>query len=276
MPTNFSYWKKQDKPLFKDLDWNIPEQKSNHVAIIGGNSQNFAPIVKISEFLATNYPVKTVETILPDALKSKLPPALPNLTFLPSTTSGSFDRSPLLAETLARADFLFFAGDLTKNSITAVALSEALKTLYQDPSDSDFELTPDRAKILLTRDAVDLLIAESEFLLGSSAIYVASMVQLQKVFRAVYYPRAILLSAPLMQIVETLHKFTLSYPVTIVTFHEGQILVANAGKIISTPIENTKYTPISLWSGELASHITAMNLWTPTQSLEATAAAILK
>ncbi len=275
MPTSFNYWKKQDQPLFKDLDWNIPEQKSNHIAIIGGNGQNFAPIIKISEFLSTNYPVKTVETILPDALKAKLPPALPNLTFLPSTASGSFNRSPLLSEILQRPDFLFLAGDLTKNSVTAIAITEALKTIYPDPSEPEFKPNSHQ-KILITRDAIDLLIAESEFLLGNGAILVASMAQLQKIFRAVYYPRVVMLSAPLMQTVETLHKFTLTYPATIVTFHEGQVLVANAGKIISTPIEMTKYTPISLWNGELASHIVAMNLWVPNQPLEATTAAVLK
>ena len=258
---NFPYWQRQDKPLFKDLDWNIPEQKSNSVAVVGGNSQNFASVVKISEFLAAHFPIKTVETILPDSLKSKLP-ALPNLTFLPSTASGSFDRSPLLAETLKKSDFIFLAGDLTKNSITSVALAEALKKL------------PDQ-KLLLTRDAVDLLAADSEFLLENGAIFVASMAQLQKISRAVYYPRVLMLSAPLTQTIETLHKFTLSYPATILTFHEGQIIVAGDGKIITTPLESTTYTPLSLWSGELASKIVAMNLWTP-KPLEATAAAILK
>ena len=33
-----------------------------------------------------------------------------------------------------------------------------------------------------------------------------------------------MLSAPLLNIVETLHKFTLSYPITILTFHEGNII----------------------------------------------------
>lgn len=276
MPTSFSYWTKQDKPLFKDLDWNIPEQKTGHVAVIGGNRQNFAPIIKISEFLVANFPIKTVETVLPDALRSMFPSGLPNLTFLPSTASGSFDRSPLLAEALQKPDFIFLAGDLTKNSITAVALAEAFKSILADPSDPDFELKDGCKKALITRDSADLLVAESEFLLSNGVFFVVSMAQLQKIFRAVYYPRVLMLSAPLMQVIETLHKFTLTYPATITTFHEGQILVANGGKIISTPLERTEYTPVGLWGGELASKILTMNLWNPGKPLEATAAAVLK
>ena len=286
MPTSYPYWKKQTKPLFEELDWNIPEQKTSHVTVVGGNSQNFANVVKISEFLSTNFPIKTVETILPDALRKNFPAGLPDLTFLPSTASGSFDRSPLLAEAIADSDFIFLAGELTKNSITAVAIADALKSIY-GPESPTFSLDtpatiaaptalPLAPRLLITRDSADLLLAESEFLLSAGTFYVVSMAQLQKIFRAVYYPKVLMLSSPLAQVVETLHKFTLTYPATILTFHEGQILVASDGKIISTPIETTNYTPISLWSGELASRVLAMNLFTPGQPLAATAAAILK
>ncbi len=285
MNNTFPYWTRQDKPLFQDLDWNIPEQKSGHVTIIGGNSQNFANVIKISEFLGNRFPIKTIKTILPDSLRNNLPPALPNITFLPSTPSGSFDRSPLLAEHLQDTDFIFLAGDLTKNSITAVALAETFKTILGEPDTTDLSAvfsksssqnSADHPKILVTRDSADLLIAESENLLLNGAIFVVSLVQLQKIFRAVYYPKVLMLSSPLIQIIETLHKFTLSYPATILTFHENQIIVAHGGKIVTTPLEQTTYSPITLWSGELASKVVAMNLWNPTQPLEATSAAIHK
>ena len=85
----------------------------------------------------------------------------------------------------------------------------------------------------------------------------------------------IMLSQPLVPVVETLHKFTLSYPTTILTFHQNQIIVANSGDITTTPNENTLYTPLSLWAGQLAGKIAAINLYTPKQPLKATTAAIL-
>lgn len=85
----------------------------------------------------------------------------------------------------------------------------------------------------------------------------------------------IMLSQPLLPVVETLHKFTLSYPATIVTFHQNQIIVANSGDVTTTPIENTRYTPLSLWSYQLAGKIATLNLYNPNQPLKATTAAIL-
>lgn len=79
--SDLSYWHKQTQPLFDNLIWNIPEQKTGHVAIVGGNSQNFSSVIRVSEFINQSFPIKTLTTVLPDALRGKLPP-LPNLDFL--------------------------------------------------------------------------------------------------------------------------------------------------------------------------------------------------
>ena len=105
-------------------------------------------------------------------------------------------------------------------------------------------------------------------------IFIATMAQLQKLFRGLMYPKIILLSSPILPIVETLHKFTLSYKATILTFHQGQIIVANGGKIITTPIEETNYVPIGLFTSELSAKIAALNLWNPNKPLESTNSAI--
>ncbi len=84
-----------------------------------------------------------------------------------------------------------------------------------------------------------------------------------------------MLSQSLVMAVETLHKFTLSYPATILTFHEQQIIVAEGGQIVSTPLEKTKYSVLELWSGGLAAKVAGYNLYNPGQSFKATAAAIL-
>lgn len=260
--SDLSYWQKQEKPLFEDLIWNIPEQKTGRISLIGGNSQSFHTIVRLSESLSQTFPLRAVVTTLPDSLRISLPP-IENLNFAPSTESGSFAKSPALASAIIDADFTIIAGDLSKNSATAIAFSEALSPL-------------ENPHLLLTRDTIDLLAPSIAPLLNNRNLFlVASLVQLQKVFRSIYYPKMIMLSQPLVAIVETLHKFTLSYPATILTFHEENIIVAKDGNIITTNISKTPYTPISLWSGELAGKVAALNLYNPTKPLETTAAALL-
>lgn len=256
------YLRKQDQPLFKDLEWNFPEKKSGRVAVVGGHGHNFASIIKLSEYLAGNYPLERVQTILPDSLRGQLP-NLPNISFASSTESGSFAKSEELNSSVASADFSIFAGDFSRNSATAIAVIDALKT-SERPA-------------LLTRDAIDLIESGiSEIIEDHLLFLVASMPQLQKIFRSLYYPRMIMLSQPLLSAVETLHKFTLSYEnCTILTLHQGQVIIASHGEIITTPLEKTPYTPLTLYTGTLPAALTAYNLWNPGKPLEASASALL-
>ena len=255
------YWHKiTDKKPYSDLEWNIPEQKTGRVNLIGGNSNSFAVVAKTAGFITDTFPVKDLNVILPDSLRGKIPP-IPGVNFSASTDSGSFAKSPLLNEYVGSADFSIFIGDLSKNSATSIAISEAIKN-------------SDRP-VLLTRDSIDLISTEMINIVERENLFiVGSMSQLQKLFRAVYYPKMILLSEPLLPVIETLHKFTLSYKVTILTFHQEQIIVAHNGNINTIPIGNTTYTPLSLWSGELAAKIALNNLYSPGKPLEATTFAI--
>lgn len=266
--SDLSYWQKQVKPLFNDLIWNIPEQRTGQINIIGGNSQSFHPIIRIGEFLNQTFPLRNVQILLPDALRGQLPP-IANINFAPSTNSGSLDKSPQLAEMFDSGDFIIVAGDLSKNSSTAIAISDAITTNLKH---SETQTKP----LLITRDSIDLLTESFNSILTHPQLFiVASMLQLQKIFRATYYPKMIMLSQPLIPIIETLHKFTLTYPATILTFHENTIIIANNGNIVTTPIANTDYSPISLWSGQLAAKVAALNLYNPQKPLEATTAAVL-
>ena len=246
---------------YSDLYWNIPEQKQGAINIIGGNSQTFRTPVKVAEFLSTSYPVRDLKIILPDALKNKLPP-LGNMFFVSSTNSGSIADSSLLAETLNSADFNLIIGDLSKSSITAKAIESVCKGTTKPT--------------MITRDTVDLIaenITETT-LMNENLILFGSMVQFQKIFRAVYYPKVLLLSQSLLQVAEALRKFTLSYPVSLITFHSGQILVAQNGNVNAVPIESLKYSPLTIWSGELAAKIVALNLYNPNNFIKATTAAL--
>lgn len=246
----------------EDLLWNVPEQKQGYINIVGGNLQSFHTPVKVAEYLSTNYQIKTLNVILPDALKNKLPP-LPNLVFLKSTDSGSLANTEEIINALDAADYNLLIGDLSKNAITAKAIAEACKKTTKPT--------------IITRDVVDLL-AEGQterILLNDNLVLMASMAQLQKIFRAVYYPKVLLLTQSLVQVAEAMHKYTLSYPVSIITVHDGQILIVKNGEINVVPLDKTNYSPLSIWSGELAAKIAALNLFNPNNFLKTTTAAVL-
>ena len=254
------FTKLEEKPA-EDLSWNVPEKKFGTVNLVGGNSQSFKTEIKTAEFLGEKYPIEKLNLVFPDALKNQLPD-LPNFCFLNSTESGSFKDGEEIVRALNSADFNLILGDLSRNAVTGKAVSSAC----------DFAEKP----LILTRDAVDLVAenATEKTLMNSNLILMASMPQMMKILRAVYYPKVLLLSQSLMQVAEVLHKFTLSYPVSVMTLHNGQILVAKNGEVKVVELEKSGYAPMMFWQGEMASKILAMNLYNPDNFLKATVAAI--
>ena len=257
------YFEKLEKNPYEDLKWNIPERKQGTVNVIGGNGQRFRDEVKVAEFLGANYPLQEVKVVVPEALRGKLPD-LPNFVFLPTTESGSFDESQGLMDVFNVADFNLVLGDLSRNSVTGRAVASACRNAEK--------------MTLLTRDAVDLLTENSpeRWLMNENIVIFASVMQLQKLLRAVYYPKMLLASQSLVQVSEVLHKFTLSYPVGMVTLHDGQILVAKDGTVKAVALADSGYSPILFWGGELAAKIATMNLYNPSQFVPATVCAIWK
>lgn len=257
------YFEKIEENPYKDLFWNIPERKQGSVNIIGGNSHNFRAEVRVAEFLTSKYPIEAISLVLPDALENRLP-AMPNFAFMPSTESGSFTDSQELTNKFNASDFNLVLGDLSKNTITGQAISQAIKSTEK--------------MTLITRDSVDLISDNNpdRLLMNENLIFFASLMQLQKLFRAVYYPKMLLASQSLIQVVEVLHKFTLSYPVTILTLHNGQLILAMAGTVKAVPLDKTGYSPIEVWSGELSAKIVAMNLYNPSDITKATISALIQ
>ena len=115
-------------------------------------------------------------------------------------------------------DFNLIIGDLSKNAITGKSITNVCK-------DSE-------KPILITRDTIDLITENQleKILLNEKIMIFGSLVQMQKILRAVYYPKVLLLSQSLIQVADALHKFTLSYPTSIITLHNGQIIIAKNGK----------------------------------------------
>lgn len=256
---NLDYWLKSDRALFTDLLWHIPEQKTGTLQVIGGNVNNFVNAVKQTEFLSS-LPIREVRLLLPDSLRSKIPPVV-GVNFAPSTDSGSFATSAELKAAVDSADLTLLTGDFSKNSITAIALASAIQSSVKP--------------VILARDTIDLVVNSAEdFMEKENLTIILTMVQLQKLLRNLLYPKMILLSSPLLPVVEILHKFTLSYPATIFTFHQGHIIIAESGKVVTIDINNTNYSPIGLFVDNLASKIAALQLFNPSQKFEATQSAL--
>ncbi|MBQ6130226.1 hypothetical protein IJI72_00840 [Candidatus Saccharibacteria bacterium] len=261
-----TYWTKHGEKLklAEELLWNFPEQKTGEVTILGGSTAGFSLEVKLAEYIAQKLPFfREIKNVFPESLKTKFPSGLVGLEFAPATEAGGFARSTELYNSLLKADVAIFSGDFSRNSETAIAVVETLKR-------NDAVLT------VLTRDTIDLVVAEMERILErEELVLVGSLAQLQKVLKATYYPRPLLLSQPLFPVVETLHKFTLSYRTLIVTFHEGQVLAAADGKVISVPIEETEYSPITLWGGEVAAKVGTFLKFNPKKRVEALVAGVM-
>ena len=258
------YLEKITKNPYKDLYWNIPsDQKKNVAAVIGGNGQSFKTPMKTAEFVANNFPLKEVKVVLPDVLKPKLPP-LDNLVFLKTTDTGSFSEAEEIKAAIENVDYSLIIGDLSKNAITAKIFSEAL--------------TKSKKPVLLTRDAIDLMIDGNieKLLMRENLTIYGSIAQWQKIFKTVLYPKILQPSQSLVQVAEAFHKFTLSYPVQMIAFHDGQMLIAKNGKVAVVALIQTEYSPLTIWSGELASKIMGLNIYNPDKFIEATVAAMFK
>ena len=248
-------WQKQEKMLFPETEWNLPEQKMGKLTIVGGSRGAFSNEVRVAEYASQKLRFSEVELCFPESIRASLPVGMPNVIFGEATSAGSFLEFPRM-----KTDFVLHLGDFTKNAETKKALDDKIKN----------EVTP----FILTRDAVEAVSAEN-YLENEKATVVASLAQVQKNIKEVYYPKMIMLSAPILPIFEALHKFTLSYKITLVTFHEGLVLVAKNGKIVSTAISKTGYSPLSLWGGQLAVKIAMYQYFNPGKSLEASASAVI-
>lgn len=258
-----AYWLRQttQKPLFPDIEWSKPEQRSHagRLGIIGGNKLGFAGVAEsYSVALATG--VGEVRVLLPDVLKKTIPPVITDTIFSATTPSGSLSKDAL-NDMYALGNWatgIICVGDAGRNSETAIAYEQFIA-----------EYT---GQLTLTRDAIDLIKNDAAAIVERpNTLIVASFAQLQKLFRSVYYPKMLTFSMQLTQIVQALHAFTITYPVTIAVLHKESFLVAHNGKVTSTPWEN----PMAIWRGSVASRAASYWLWNPATPLEAVTASII-
>lgn len=255
----FPFWQKQspDAPLFPDIEWNKPEQRAQagRLAVIGGNKLGFVGVAEAYS-TALKAGVGEAKVLLPDVLKKTVPSTILEAQFAPSNISGSLSRDAL-SDMRAIGDWaqgVLFIGDAGRSSETAILYDDFIR----DYSGS----------ITLTRDAIDLTMGSHELLLErENTLFVASFAQTQKLFRSVYYPRMLTFSMQLAQLVDALHKFTITYPATIVTLHKDMLVAAHDGEVVTMHWEN----PLQIWRGVTGAKAASYVLWTPSRPLEAVA-----
>ena len=259
----YPYWQRQlpGKPLFPDVEWNKPERRdlAGKLAIIGGNKLGFAGVAE-AYTQANEAGAGAVRVLLPDALKKTIPPTMTDVIFAPTNISGSLsaDAKTEMHAIGTWATGTLLIGDAGRSSETAILYENFVR-------DYNGQLT-------ITRDAVDLLKNSSNVLVERpETLLVVSFAQLQKLFQSVYYPKILTFSMQLAQLVEALHKFTVTYPCTILVLHKEHLLIAHDGNVVTQPWENA----MAIWRGSVAAQAACYLLWDPKKPLEAVSASTI-
>lgn len=222
------YWHKQtkDEPLFPELLWSRPENKrqAGKLLIIGGNQFGFAAPAEAYQ-AAVSAGIGTAKVLLPNALQKTVGQHLETAEFAASTPSGSFGRQALgeLLELAQWADGVLLAGDLGRNSETAILLEDF------------FQKYP--GQLTLTKDAVDYVYPLAIAVLSrKDTTLVLSLAQLQKLAKAAGSTVPVQFSMDLLQLIAFLHNFTEEHAVNIIVKHLGNILVAVDGQVSTTKL----------------------------------------
>jgi NAD(P)H-hydrate repair Nnr-like enzyme with NAD(P)H-hydrate dehydratase domain len=233
------YWHKQspDETLFPELEWARPENKlhAGKLLIIGGNLHGFsAPATAYGE--AQKAGIGTTRVLLPNKIQKIVGGFLPEAEFAPSTPSGSFASASLASwlEQAAWADGVLLAGDLGRNSETAIVLEKFLEKTT----------TP----VTITKDALDYLLS-TKLLDRPDTMIVGSTGQIQKLATSVGTTQPLTSGMDLLRMIDALHELSTKHPATIVTNHLDTLIVAQNGQI-----STTKSPDDPVWRVKTASH----------------------
>lgn len=221
---------KSNQPLYPEIIWNKPENKAHagKLLIIGGNIHGItAPSTAYS--LASKAGAGDVRVVLPDSCKKYFPhgTAPSDILFAKSTPSGSFGAESMstLLEYAAWADFVVIVGDISKNSETAIAITEIIQKT----------VTP----LCITGDAIDAMLMESHKMIQRpNTVLVPTFTQLQKILIHAKSSTAITATMPFKAHVEALEAYGSAYEAAILYGHENACYAAYAGDVsVTSPIK---------------------------------------
>lgn len=261
------YWRQQSEkePLFSDVLWSKPENKATagSLGIVGGNDTSFLSVANAYQ-TAVKTGIGEVKMVLPEGLKKSLG-NLPGTNFASTNNSGSLskDAKPQLEALFSESDGLLLVGDIGRNNETQLLYENFVRQI--NPLSST-------KPVIICRDAVDILMGVmNEIIVRDNIVLVLSFAQLQKLFQNLYYPIVLVHSIQAIKLVEALHKFTISNPVTLAVFHDNTMFIASRGQVVTAPFTH----PIELWEGKTVAKIACWCVWNKLRPLEAIATAIL-
>lgn len=285
---NQTYWHKQgEKPLFPDLLWARPETKmaAGKLLVVGGHAQSFAAPAE-AYAAAERAGAGTVRVMLPDSLQKTVGKLFPAAEFAPSNPSGGFATSALaeLLDTSQWSDGVLLAGDLGRNS-ESLAMLENFVGKYT-------------GRLTITKDIADYFCSQPQSLFSrtrrhserseespppsdsvgsrrsfagaqddqSMTLLVITMGQLQKLGASLKQPYAFTSDLGIMQLVELLHHFTLSFPnLCIITRHQNLYVIAVKGTICTSPAPQEKL----VWRVMITASAATWWLQNPSKPFEA-------
>lgn len=259
---NPEYWHKQSpgRALFPEMEWSRPEnrQMAGKLLIIGGNLHGFAaPAEAYAESIRAG--IGTSRVLLPNAIQKVVGPYIENGEFASSTPSGSFSQRALadLLDWCRWADGILFAGDLGRNSETAILVEKFLQKC--------------EAITVMTKDAVDYTVSLPQASIERpNTALVLSMSQLQRLGIAAKFERPVAFSMSLVQLVDWLHLFTDRFACHIVVKHLSTMLVAVNGEVSTTKLEND----IPIWRLKVATHASVWWIQNRNKPFEALTTAV--
>lgn len=258
-----TYWQRQEpgKPLYPDIEWGKPERRdqAGKLLVVGGNKLGFAAVAD-SYQVSLSAGVGDIRVLVPDCLKGSIPSTMPGIIFSACTSSGglSKDANSELRASAAWANAVLLIGDAGRNAETALVYEEFISQYS--------------GQLTVTRDAVDLVKNNPNLLAERpDTLLVLSFAQLQKLFQGVYYPKILTFNMQLLQLVEAVHKFTITYPCTIMTLHKDTLVIAHNGDIVTQKWEE----PMAIWRGSVATKAAVYWLWSPSRGLESIAASVV-
>lgn len=258
-----TYWQKQSstKPLFPDVEWSKPQQRSKagKLGIIGGNKLGFIAASEAYQ-TALGVGIGEAKVLLPASLKKTFFKHTQDMVFADDNQSGGLSKDAF-SEMQAMgewADGILLIGDAGKNSETAV-LYERFIHEYEGP-------------LTITRDAVDLLKNNAQTLIERpQTLLILSFAQVQKLFQSVYYPKVLTFSMQLTRLVEALHKFTITYPACTAVFHDENLVISHQGMVVTQQFSD----PMPIWRGSVATRAAVYWSWNPEKPLESATASLL-